>query len=267
MALKIFEALNNIQGKRGRFGYTLTSTVDVMNSLQAAQMQFEGLQGGGGRLQGGTGGDFLSIGSDGGGDLVSNALSGYFDSEGFVNNGYLAQVAVHGYGAFVVTKRTDDGEKSAVVPVEIGDDDMQDGIDCDCTPRFLANVNLDYNQYKEKNFVYGFAIDVRCFGVPFFNKYYPSLNMDDNKLSWLMYERCLCATIKFNNSSKTVYFMGKNMSYVFYGRTVVIDNKYTFRLHTDRIVIFSNTKEFTSFTVECSEKEMKELYDIIEAAN
>lgn len=48
---------------------------------------------------------------------------------------------------------------------------------------------------------------------------------------------------------------------------VVIDNKYTFRLHTDRIVIFSNTKEFTSFTVECSEKEMKELYDIIEAAN
>ena len=45
------------------------------------------------------------------------------------------------------------------------------------------------------------------------------------------------------------------------------DNKYTFRLHTDRIVIFSNTKEFTSFTVECSEKETKELYDIIEAAN
>jgi hypothetical protein len=44
----------------------------------------------GGRLQGGTGGDFLSIGSAGGGDLVSNALSGYFDSEGFVNNGYLA---------------------------------------------------------------------------------------------------------------------------------------------------------------------------------
>jgi hypothetical protein len=37
MALKIFEALNNTQGKRGRFGYTLTSTVDVMNSLHAAQ--------------------------------------------------------------------------------------------------------------------------------------------------------------------------------------------------------------------------------------
>ena len=48
---------------------------------------------------------------------------------------------------------------------------------------------------------------------------------------------------------------------------VMIDNKYTFWLHTNKIVVISNTEEFTSFTVECSVKETKELYDIIEAAN
>ncbi len=48
---------------------------------------------------------------------------------------------------------------------------------------------------------------------------------------------------------------------------VIIDNKYTFWLHTNKIVVISNTEEFTSFTVECSEKETKELYDILEAAN
>ena len=45
---------------------------------------------------------------------------------------------------------------------------------------------------------------------------------------------------------------------------VVIDNQYTFLLHTDRIVIYCNTNEFDSFTVNCSEEEMQELYDLIE---
>ena len=47
----------------------------------------------------------------------------------------------------------------------------------------------------------------------------------------------------------------------------VMINQYTFRLHTDKIVIFCNTEEFAAFTVECSEEEMKELYAIIEKAN
>ncbi len=48
---------------------------------------------------------------------------------------------------------------------------------------------------------------------------------------------------------------------------ITIDNKYTFRLHTDKIVIITNAKEFTGFTVECSEAEMTELYAIIESIN
>ena len=45
---------------------------------------------------------------------------------------------------------------------------------------------------------------------------------------------------------------------------IKIDNKYYFNLHTDSIVVYTYSDKRISFTVDCSEAEMKELYDIIE---
>ena len=48
---------------------------------------------------------------------------------------------------------------------------------------------------------------------------------------------------------------------------VTIDNKYLFYLHEDKIVVFTDMKDYTGFTVECSAEETKELYEIIEPKN
>ena len=213
MGIKIFEALNNIQGKDGKLGYTLTSTASVMNSLNAAKEQFE--------ASGGYGDSFYTFSDSDTGDLISNSLNGYYDSDGFVNNGYLAQVNLFNYGAFVVSQETEDGEKYGLVPVVIGNSEMKNGIDCSGQKVFLGNVNSELNtgsNEKEKNvseatknamarlnsnFTYGLAIDVKNFAVPFFQKYYPNLKLTRENINKLMKEKCISSTIKFNNTELT----------------------------------------------------------------
>jgi hypothetical protein len=55
-----------------------------MNSLNAAKEQFE--------ASGASDGGFYTFSDSDTGDLISNSMNGYYDSDGFVNNGYLAQV-------------------------------------------------------------------------------------------------------------------------------------------------------------------------------
>lgn len=59
---------------------------------------------------------------------------------------------------------------------------------------------------------------------------------------------------------------GDDFCYCLGDYQLTIDNKYTIRLHEDKFVIISNTKEFDDFTVKCSKEETKELYDIIKEA-
>ncbi len=48
---------------------------------------------------------------------------------------------------------------------------------------------------------------------------------------------------------------------------VTIDNIWRFYLHPDRIVVYADLEDYTGFTVDCSEEEMKVLYEIIESKN
>ena len=46
---------------------------------------------------------------------------------------------------------------------------------------------------------------------------------------------------------------------------VMIDNKYLFYLHSDKIVVYTNLEDHSGFTVTCSAQETQILYDIIES--
>ena len=46
---------------------------------------------------------------------------------------------------------------------------------------------------------------------------------------------------------------------------VTIGDTYLLYLHMERIVVYTDIKRYKGFTVECSQEEMQELYDIIES--
>ena len=194
----IFNVLDKFDGG-GNLGYTLSTQTSLLNSLDVANTIINGgstaTGGGGGGSSSRVSTTITPYSSNYGGDSYSgsgqaralgkafNVLDGYYDSQGFVQNGYLAQISLKSYGAFVVTATTDGETRYGLVSVPIGGNQMHEGIDITGNSTYLANENMDYQKYKGiKKFVYGFAVDVDKFVVSFFKKYYPSIKWNSEKI-------------------------------------------------------------------------------------
>lgn len=206
MAGSIFTALSSSNTNNGQFGYVLTFASDGLSSLQAAKGIIQGNMGGG--L--GTTAVSSNYGIPGEGDVGGNDSEyAFFDNSGFVESGYLAQVSFQPYGAFVVSKETDEGKKCAVVPVQVGSQQMMDGIDITGQVNFLANVNSsDFQKYGNiTNFTYGIGVDIDNFVIPFLKKYFPVVKWDDKeiikKLKNLITQKQLLSKITVGQTSIT----------------------------------------------------------------
>ena len=140
MAGNIYEALSKSQGKGGKIGYTLTTNMAIMNSIQAAKDRV-GAAGGDGRAStsvvrySNTSSSAGTADTSSGGSTtlyagtVGRELEGYYDEQGFVINGYKAQAVVKAYGSFVVGQDDNGKMKYGLVSVPIGNQDTWNGID------------------------------------------------------------------------------------------------------------------------------------------
>jgi hypothetical protein len=85
--------------------------------------------------------------------------------------------------------------KYGLVSVPIGNQDTWNGIDITGEVVYLSNDTMEYDRYKNKNFVYGIAADADNFILSFFKRYFPNVSWSDLKIKKLMAKKAVVAKI------------------------------------------------------------------------